>query len=66
MILADYCPYIQEFSWKKEGHVIRGSRCSIKENVPGLLILDESIQCALTRVCRKNAPRPWACRKTMP
>ena len=33
--LADYCPYIQEFTWKSQNVVVRGSHCSFPENNPG-------------------------------
>lgn len=32
--LADYCPYLQEFTWRAKSVVVRGSRCSYKENTP--------------------------------
>ncbi|XP_064643669.1 leishmanolysin-like peptidase [Lineus longissimus] len=32
--LADYCPYIQEFSWKRGDVVIRASKCMENENSP--------------------------------
>ncbi|CAH2065123.1 unnamed protein product, partial [Iphiclides podalirius] len=32
--LADYCPYLQEFTWKHKSVLIRGSRCSYEENTP--------------------------------
>jgi len=32
--LADYCPYIQEFTWKSNDVVIRGSQCHFVENNP--------------------------------
>ncbi|CAH2083494.1 unnamed protein product [Euphydryas editha] len=32
--LADYCPYLQEFTWKHKTVLIRGSRCSYEENTP--------------------------------
>lgn len=34
--LADYCPYIQEFTWKSKDVIIRGSHCQFGENSPGL------------------------------
>ncbi|KAL5010564.1 hypothetical protein ScPMuIL_012869 [Solemya velum] len=30
--LADYCPYLQEFSWKEGDTVVRGSHCLSREN----------------------------------
>ena len=33
--LADYCPYIQEFTWRSNNVVVRGSHCMYKENNPG-------------------------------
>lgn len=35
MALADYCPYIQEFTWKSQNVVVRGSHCNFPENNPG-------------------------------
>lgn len=32
--LADYCPYIQEFTWKSNDVVVRGSQCQFVENNP--------------------------------
>jgi len=32
--LADYCPYIQEFTWKLHGIVVRGSKCQFFANNP--------------------------------
>lgn len=32
--LADYCPYIQEFTWRSKNVVIRGSHCQYAENNP--------------------------------
>ncbi|XP_037082766.1 LOW QUALITY PROTEIN: leishmanolysin-like peptidase [Pollicipes pollicipes] len=34
VILADYCPYIQEFTWKSNNVIVRGSHCSFPENNP--------------------------------
>ncbi|XP_061381728.1 leishmanolysin-like peptidase isoform X1 [Danaus plexippus] len=34
--LADYCPYLQEFSWKHKSVLVRGSRCSYEENTPNM------------------------------
>jgi len=33
--LADYCPYVQEFTWRANSVVIRGSHCYYEENNPG-------------------------------
>ena len=35
VILADYCPYIQEFTWKSNNVIVRGSHCAFSENNPG-------------------------------
>ena len=35
VILADYCPYIQEFTWKSNNVIVRGSHCAFPENNPG-------------------------------
>ena len=32
--LADYCPYIQEFTWRSNNVVVRGSHCAYTENQP--------------------------------
>jgi len=32
--LADYCPYIQEFTWRSNNVVVRGSHCMYRENNP--------------------------------
>ncbi|UYV62458.1 LMLN [Cordylochernes scorpioides] len=32
--LADYCPYIQEFTWKSNNQVVRGSHCQFPDNNP--------------------------------
>ena len=32
--LADYCPYIQEFTWKSEDTTSRGTRCTDLSNQP--------------------------------
>lgn len=32
--LADYCPYIQEFTWRAQNVVIRGSHCQYPDNNP--------------------------------
>ena len=32
--LADYCPYIQEFTWRSNNVVVRGSHCAFPENQP--------------------------------
>lgn len=36
--LADYCPYIQEFTWRNKNVVVRGSHCKFEENNPGKLV----------------------------
>ena len=32
--LADYCPYIQEFTWRSRNVIVRGSHCQYIENNP--------------------------------
>ncbi|XP_044018752.1 leishmanolysin-like peptidase isoform X2 [Aphidius gifuensis] len=32
--LADFCPYIQEFTWRAKNIVVRGSHCLYEENNP--------------------------------
>jgi hypothetical protein len=36
--LADYCPYIQEFTWRSNNVVVRGSHCMYSENNPSKMI----------------------------
>ena len=45
MALADYCPYIQEFTWRSNNVVVRGSHCMYGENNPSkYLILYHSLK----------------------
>lgn len=32
--LADYCPYIQEFTWRNKDVIVRGSHCRFEQNNP--------------------------------
>lgn len=32
--LADYCPYIQEFTWLSKNVIVRGSHCQYADNNP--------------------------------
>ncbi|CAG0880548.1 unnamed protein product [Darwinula stevensoni] len=34
VVLADYCPYVQEFTWKSQNKYVRGSHCLYEENNP--------------------------------
>jgi len=34
VLLADYCPYIQQFTWRANTVIIRGSHCYYEENNP--------------------------------
>ncbi|XP_046600078.1 leishmanolysin-like peptidase isoform X1 [Neodiprion lecontei] len=57
--LADYCPYIQEFTWKARNIVVRGSHCLYEENNP---ILDKNF--AVEKYgpqsrCFDNADQMW-------
>ncbi|KAJ8950378.1 hypothetical protein NQ314_007917 [Rhamnusium bicolor] len=36
--LADYCPYIQEFTWRSNNVIVRGSHCQYVENNPSKLL----------------------------
>lgn len=40
--LADYCPYIQEFTWRSKNVIVRGSHCQYSENNPSELYSFES------------------------
>ena len=44
MSLADYCPYVQEFTWRANNVVIRGSHCYYDQNNPGNPILNQKFQ----------------------
>lgn len=32
--LADFCPFIQEFTWRSKNIVVRGSQCQFEDNNP--------------------------------
>lgn len=32
--LADYCPYNQEFTWRANNSIVRGSHCLYEDNDP--------------------------------
>ncbi|KAG7306620.1 hypothetical protein JYU34_007993 [Plutella xylostella] len=32
--LADYCPYLQQFTWRHKSVLVRGSRCEHRQNTP--------------------------------
>jgi hypothetical protein len=34
VILADYCPFLQQVSWSVNNDVVRDSKCSFEENKP--------------------------------
>jgi leishmanolysin-like peptidase len=46
--LADYCPYIQEFTWRSKNVIVRGSHCQYAENNPSK---SKSLQ-TLSVVCK--------------
>lgn len=37
--LADYCPYIQEFTWKSKNVIVRGSHCQYADNNPSKIVM---------------------------
>ena len=41
--LADYCPYIQEFTWRSNNVVVRGSHCMYEENNPSKYMIKARI-----------------------
>ena len=53
--LADYCPYIQEFTWRSNNVVVRGSHCAFSENQPSECKYDLKIR-AETCGDTKQAP----------
>lgn len=32
--LADFCPFIQEFTWRSKNIIVRGSQCQFEDNNP--------------------------------
>ena len=38
VILADYCPFMQQVSWSINNDVVRDSKCIFEENKPGNLL----------------------------
>lgn len=36
--LADFCPFIQEFTWRSKNVIVRGSQCQFEENNPSKII----------------------------
>ena len=35
--LADYCPFVQDFNWRRNNVVLRGSACKVGENNPAAI-----------------------------
>ncbi|XP_074652767.1 leishmanolysin-like peptidase [Tubulanus polymorphus] len=58
VLLADFCPYIQEFNWRKGGQVVRGSRCDIASNQAGASTNYAVESYGNQSVCIEQA-RPW-------
>ena len=54
--LADYCPYIQEFTWRSNNVVVRGSHCAFSENQPSECEYDLTITQIETCGDTKQAP----------
>lgn len=38
--LADFCPFIQEFTWRSKNVIVRGSQCQFEDNNPSELTLE--------------------------
>lgn len=34
--LADFCPFIQEFTWRSKNVIVRGSQCQFDDNNPSM------------------------------
>lgn len=34
--LADFCPFIQEFTWRSKNVIVRGSQCVFEDNNPSM------------------------------
>lgn len=37
--LADFCPFIQEFTWRSKNVIVRGSQCQFEDNNPSMLMI---------------------------
>ncbi|GAB6031085.1 hypothetical protein CHUAL_007896 [Chamberlinius hualienensis] len=59
--LADYCPYLQEFTWKAENDVkpSRGSQCEFEENNPKLAQNFALEKYGSTSRCFDHGPKMW-------
>ncbi|XP_055338736.1 leishmanolysin-like peptidase [Paramacrobiotus metropolitanus] len=57
--LADYCPFMQEFSWKSTAGTVRGARCTVEENQP-----EPSMNFALEKYGKDSVcfaqDKPWS------
>jgi hypothetical protein len=38
VVLADFCPFMQQVSWSVNNEVVRDSKCIYEENRPGLSV----------------------------
>lgn len=59
LMLADYCPFFQEFHWKTQNVSIRGSKCVFEENrvqAENNVALEDY---GPTSRCFYHAPVPW-------
>lgn len=36
--LADFCPFIQEFTWRSKNVIVRGSQCQFEDNNPSKFV----------------------------
>ncbi|XP_041983428.1 leishmanolysin-like peptidase isoform X2 [Aricia agestis] len=57
--LADYCPYLQEFTWKHKSVLVRGSRCSYEENTPKLEVNFALENYGTHSKCFDHSDRVW-------
>ncbi|VVC91296.1 unnamed protein product, partial [Leptidea sinapis] len=53
--LADYCPYLQEFTWKHKSVLVRGSRCSYEENTPSWQLFVHVLLCGPSVASSNNS-----------
>ena len=62
MALADFCPYIQEFTWRSDNIAIRGSNCLYEENNPrkNSCLTTAHLGCMLTFVAIEGPERNFA------
>ncbi|OQV25784.1 Leishmanolysin-like peptidase [Hypsibius exemplaris] len=57
--LADFCPFMQEFTWKSPSGLARGSRCTNEENQPDS-VMNFAMEKYSSRSMCFNQDKPWS------